>query len=279
MKQHINNAGGKHWYGSHWVELQAESLDAIQGLASSLGAHVLAGCAIAVNGSAPQYDIAAGIVAINHADGFKIARFAGATNQNLSAGGYLSIAKAAVNGVYNSGADVIAYDYTATFTAGAAPNSSALYLPIPDPATGLTPRKLTRAIGKAATTTTTTIAATGFVGSLDFSVNEAARTLRVKGVLNVDSIATRSGNGSTHPVFQVQLPVEMRPASRQYFTAFVEYNTANANKWFKDYTNSSYITQLTGYVDPDGGVWLIWLRPVASVASYDVNINAVLSLD
>ena len=133
MKEHVISTGGKEFYGSDILEHQTEALIPLQELVGSLGACVVSGCAITPNvGTPANYDIAAGIVAIRHADGFKIARLSAVTNVALP--GHLTVSKTEHTGNYTDvGILPIAYTYQAQFNAGAAPSGADTYLNIPAP--------------------------------------------------------------------------------------------------------------------------------------------------
>lgn len=281
-EKYIDGLDGRKEYTTYLISVQKSSLDPLQGLFEQLGACIIKGCAITVHTAAPMYDIAAGIVAVNHADGYKLAWFAGVSNVNLSAGGYISITKTPVSGLYVAGTDEVADDYTASFTAGAAPvPGNPLYLTIPNPASNLYPKKFADGIGAGAKSAVTSLVITTFPGSLDFWVNAAARTLNMRGSLQVTSSFwnVASGNGGAWPVISTQLPAFMRPATRQYFTCRLNYSTAALSSWFKDVSGAMYITHLNGYIEPDGTIWLNWLRPAAGVSDYTVYVNEIMLLD
>ncbi|MFN4249256.1 MAG: hypothetical protein ACK4EY_16130 [Flavipsychrobacter sp.] len=191
MKEHINDAGGKHWYGNHFVELQKETLDALQGFFKNFGACIISGCEITPNAGTPtNRDIAAGIVGINHADGYKIVRFAGATNVAASGYmGYMSVLKTNVSGVYNSGAGTIAYDYTAVFTTGSAPSSSSLYLPISEFASDR--QDFNKALSSFQFTEwrTFSVSVPNASGTLKVRVDKIARRMHIMGTLLIKNMA------------------------------------------------------------------------------------------
>lgn len=133
MKQHIQGAGVRQWYGDDMLELQSENLDVIQGFFEQFGPFILQGCAIAANGG--NWDISAGLACIEHADGWKIVRVAAVTNTTLP--GYFTVGKETVSGDYDSGAGTVAYRYhadNAQFTTGSTAAADTKLI-IPDPGT------------------------------------------------------------------------------------------------------------------------------------------------
>lgn len=68
MKRHLQTQGTRKWYGEHLVELQDETLKAIDAMASTLGACVISGCEIySIEGD--NFRMTDGLVALPCADG------------------------------------------------------------------------------------------------------------------------------------------------------------------------------------------------------------------
>lgn len=187
MKEHIQNAGRKHWYGDHWVELQKETLDILQGFFSSFGACILQGCVVTNNAGTPaNYDISAGLVGILHADGYKIARFAGVTNVPVT--GYLTITATDIAGVYNSGAGTIAKLYTATHTATNLGAYTAYQLPMSIDASFVQDFSMAMAKYHFTEWRTFAISEPNVSGTLYVRVDKVARRLQVSGQLLVKNM-------------------------------------------------------------------------------------------
>lgn len=284
MKEIVLLTGGRRTTGTDVKLAQSEALDPLQGFFTPFGSCLIDGCEITVNtpGTPNTYDIAEGIVGILHADGYKLARFAGATNVNLP--GYLTITKTIVQGDYGEvGFEVTKdrrYDYTATFTAGAPSAGDDTELVIPDPSTGAINTAFDK-LGQAANSTPITRTLTIFdtTKSVKFWINRVARTLHVQATLTINNFNNPSivlAEGEV-PLFQTALPAYMRPAVKQsYFAEVVNPSTPYP---FKGSNQSDYITVLTGHIDTNGTMVLRWVRPAGTISTYDIRINAVLQLD
>ncbi|HUW07855.1 MAG TPA: LamG domain-containing protein [Williamwhitmania sp.] len=71
MKEQVQQTGVRKWFGDDLVSLQVETLDAFQSFLQDLGPVIIQG--LSIDGS----NLGSGVVAISHADGYKVARFAG----------------------------------------------------------------------------------------------------------------------------------------------------------------------------------------------------------
>lgn len=118
MKEHFQDYGVRKWAGDDLVELQAESLAAIQSLVVPYAPCVLQGCEVSSSGS--EYNVLPGLVALpgNDATGkscVKIVRFGGLVSTSLPV--YLMLHCETISRVYSDGkSKAIAYDYTARAT-------------------------------------------------------------------------------------------------------------------------------------------------------------------
>lgn len=274
MKEYISKDGERPWHGDELVGIQQSVLYPLEQYYGRYGACVISGCEI--TGVSPNFNIAAGIVCIKHADGWKLAKYAGDIGVALP--GYLSINKSTFSKDYNDqGTDDAGFDYTATFTAGVVAGSDT-QLVIPDPADG-TAIQFEDLVGSYAMSDVFNLPSNVFLpGSLNFRVNKISRTLHINGTFRINS-AGWSNNGEPWPFALATIPAHMRPNSTRNFTCYVAYDTSDPNKWFKDATNSTYITQLSGTVDNGGNVHIRFLIPQSTIASYDVTVDAVISLD
>ncbi|MFN4249046.1 MAG: hypothetical protein ACK4EY_15060 [Flavipsychrobacter sp.] len=274
MKKHINKAGVKHWYGNHLVDLQTEPLDAIEALLSNYGAFIVSGCEVTPNAGTPaNFDIAPGIVAIDHADGFKVARFAGVTNSSTL--GYLSIDKTPIAGTYDSGSDDIAEDYTAEFTAGAAPNSSNLYLPITDPLSSI-PRTFSAALHRSNIVTSGALnwVSSDVSCSCSIKINRATRQAHI--VLTGSLLSLGSWT------FDINTLV------------LIDWSVIQADANIAPYITPAFTKSFTGYVTQNLGTYLgvppqfncfyqngigILAEMQEAGALYDFSIDATIYLD
>lgn len=289
MKELVTKAGGKDCFSTDIDDAQNEVLEPLQKFFSRYGACLVEGCAITANGG--DWDIAAGIVAIEHAtDGFKLCRFPGATAVTLP--GYFSVSKTANTGPYNAGAatDDVSYTYAAAFTTGAVPSVSDQYLEIPSPGASafgniITIKNIEDAIGEKATEDTLTLTGTtGIVTakSLKLTLNRAARTLHIRGTATLTNFGTISGIdqpiGLESPS---NVPLKYRPAAGQYFTAHIVESASTNNIYYKDFNNIGYVTEFTCYMGTNGNLHVRFRKPVtsSSITSVDIAFNAIIPLD
>lgn len=281
MKELVVKTGGKHSKATDILEAQTETLEPLQAFFGNFGSCVISGLDISANGG--NWDIAEGIVSIEHADGHKLARFAGATNVALP--GYLSITKSTQQGDYGEIGFEVAKDisdtYTATFTAGAPGVTDATVLVIPAPTSGSINTFFDK-IGTAANTTpiTKNLSVFNTGTSLKFWVNKLSRSLHIQGTITIDSfngvVTVPEGEYVLFSGGGAELPTYMRPAVKQEFYASV---VSTSPYPFKGSNQSDYITVLTGNVDTNGLVYLRWVRPAGTLSTYQVRINAILQLD
>lgn len=277
MNEIIVKPGGKREYATDTLAAQTETLEPLQGFFKQFGACIVSGCGITVNtpGTPNTYDIAEGIVSVLHDDGHKLARFAGVTNVNLP--GYITINKTVEQGVYESGNDDVYWKYTAQWNAGlpGVTDDKTLIFGEPD---SYYPTTFMRAAGLKANSAVETINANIFIGGLPgqpikFWINHFARTLHMQTTLIVRDYTILSE--SIWPLFSVNLPLHMKPATKQYFTAYVESSSSYP---FIDSQNKDYVRAVPGYIDPTGAVFIHIIKPVTG-ANYTIRINAIMQLD
>lgn len=273
MNEIIVKLGGKHEYATDTKAAQTEALEPVQSYFKQFGACIIDGCAITPNGG--NWDVAAGLVAIEHASGFKVARFAGVTNVALP--GHLVIDETIVNGNYESGSDEVFRNYTAVWVNGAPGVSDDTVLKFGTPTTDI-PHTFFRAAGIKANSAVETINANIFIGGLpgqpiNFWINQLARTLHMQATIVVRdySILTET----QWPLFSVNLPLHMRPAAKQYFTAHV---VASSSYPFVDSQNKDYVRAVPGYIDNTGACFLHIIKP-NNGGTYTIHINAIMQLD
>jgi len=111
MKKLVQNTGVRKWYGDEWISIQDEASAVIEGFFGHYNTpFILSGCV--VNGAT----IAAGIVGLIHADGFKLCRFAGISNATFPV--YLKPVKTEETRQYLDGAvKPVSYTYSAETSA------------------------------------------------------------------------------------------------------------------------------------------------------------------
>ena len=277
MNEIIVKAGGKREYATDTLAAQTETLEPLQEFFKQFGACIVSGCAITVNtpGTPNTYDIAAGVVSVLHDDGHKLARFVGVTNVNLP--GYITISKTVEQGVYESGNDDVFWKYTAQWNAGTPGVTDDKTLIVGDPASAI-PNTFMRVAGQKNNSAVETKNITIFIGGqpaqqIKFWINQFSRTLHMQASLVIRDY-TILGEG-THPLFQIGLPLHMRPATRQWFTAYVDSNSSYP---FVDSQNKDYVRTLVGWVDPTGYASLHIIKPNTG-ADYTIRINAIMQLD
>jgi DNA-binding Lrp family transcriptional regulator len=111
MKEQIQNTGVRKWFGDDFISIQAETMAAIAGLLGAFGAQfIVEDCVVAGT------TVSAGLVALNHEDGFKICRLQAATGLTFPC--YLKVVKTEETRAYLDGATKpVAYTYTAVISA------------------------------------------------------------------------------------------------------------------------------------------------------------------
>jgi hypothetical protein len=111
MKKLIQNSGVRKWYGDEWIAIQDEANAVIEGHFGAYGQQfILSGCIVAGT------DVSAGLIALNHADGFKICRLE--ASEGLTFPCYLKVAKTEETRLYLDGATKpVSATYTAELSA------------------------------------------------------------------------------------------------------------------------------------------------------------------
>lgn len=277
MNEIIVMPGGKREHATDTLAAQTEALEPLQEFFKEFGACIISGCEITLNtpGTPDTYDVAGGIVSVLHDDGHKLARFEGVTNVNLP--GHITIVKAVETGVYESGIDDVFWNYTAQWNAGTPGVIDDKTLMFGVPATNI-PTTFKRAAGFKSNTAVEVRSLLIFIGGLPaqeikFWVNEFSRTLHMQATLVVRDYA--GINEGTNLLFGTPLPLNMRPTARQWFTAYVDTNSAFP---FIDTQNKDYVRTMTGFVEPNGIAALNLVKPVNG-GNYNIRINAIMQLD
>lgn len=121
MKEHFQDHGVRKWAGDDLIELQSESLEALQGLVEPYAPCIIKGCDVetvpGVDGSEPTYKVSGGLVALRGVDAagngcVKIARVEEFMSEVMPV--YLSLANKQTARAYGDGSSkVIANDYIA----------------------------------------------------------------------------------------------------------------------------------------------------------------------
>lgn len=121
MKEHFQDSGVRKWAGDDLIELQSESLDALQGLVEPYAPCIIKGCEVetvpGADGAEPTYKVSGGLVALRGVDAagngcVKIARVEEFTSEVMPV--YLSLANKQTARSYGDGSSkVIANDYIA----------------------------------------------------------------------------------------------------------------------------------------------------------------------
>lgn len=111
MKEQAQIEGVRKWFGDDFVSLQAETMAAIAGHLGAFGAQfIVEGCEVAGT------TVSAGLVALDHEDGFKICRLAASTGLTFPC--YLKVMKTEETRAYLDGAiKPVSYIYTAVISA------------------------------------------------------------------------------------------------------------------------------------------------------------------
>lgn len=201
MQELFSDSGVRHCFGDDFVIAQAEALEPLQQLLSNFGAVIVSGCAVTPAGGG-AYDIAAGIVAIRHADGFKVARFAGVSAVNLP--GIITITKTTQTGNYGPTGSItvkdISYTYTAGYTFSAPIANNDTELVVPDPPAQ--PKRLTQGLTALTNTTKQTfnISTADAEGYINIVVNRAARLMYINGSIEFKNVAAWA-----FPVTEIEL--------------------------------------------------------------------------
>lgn len=288
MKEHIQLTGTKSWYGDQLLELQHENLEVLHRFFKEVGPCIINGCEVTVAstgmGGVPlTWNIAAGIVAIDHADGFKVCRFPGASGVDFASGIYLYVTKTAVTGRYKGGITAnVAFTYAAAHATGAVPTpGSPLYLPLNSTANQVFTTRFFDALGAKALGSwqSLTLAGTGVSGTLKCKLDRIGRLLHIQGSI---TFASFSGNGVVRQIIAPTpgignyWPIGFEPDVRQYFKAHREYDPAGAS-YIRETSTVDYLTDLDCWADADG--LFVATKTPASGSSYTVKINACVQVD
>lgn len=233
MKEHIQSAGVRRWYGQDFLDLQHEQLEVLQDYFAQFGPCIISGCEVTPNGGS-NWDIDEGLAVIEHADGWKIVRVEAVVNTALP--GYFQVGKAAISGTYGTGAATVANRYhcdNSQWTAGAtAAADTKLIIPDPSAATttpgdNIAPR-IENMQKQIMLGPVKTIAIPGGYtycsGNIKFQVNFAARQLYISGNIAVDTSALSLDYGDVDVLLLADLNADADlspwlPKTDSYWTA------------------------------------------------------------
>ena len=260
------------WHGDEFVEIQMENLDVIQGMFGTIGACVVSGCGLSYNSGTGYWTVAAGIVAINHADGFKCIRLNSFSFLNSAPQIYLSVLKTTNTKAYNNGSTAIKeYDYSATSgTSVPSGTENVDYLVVYRPA-GI--RNMRQALSGNTAWTNVTVSGIG-AGSISANFNYR------KNVFNntLEIIGSASVNNTSMPSYGVydtiaNLPTGFRPASGMaYFPIMSLIQTMNQ-------AGTDFIGHMTGRIATNGDFSIVFAKVGAVYSSYTVNFSTIIPLD
>lgn len=238
MKELIQKAGGRLWYGDEIVSAQTESLAAIQGFFKNYGACVLQGCDVTSAGSG-QYNISSGLIALDDPTyGFKVVRFAGTGSTPVSLPGYFKINTSVIQRAYDDTyTKETATDFTAEYiyAAGGPPNNSSQYLIITSNSVTrfenafankvLTPWQAV-SVFTAVTPSNNTVLAQN-PSFLNYRINKVSKQLYLQG--RFTPLFPNQGFANPYAdIYVGTLPSECCPAVIQNFHGFVEALTSLA---------------------------------------------------
>lgn len=260
--------GVRRWHGDEFTTIQADCLDPLQAIVKRAGSCVIDGCV--VTGSPGSYAISAGIVGIDHPDGYKVARFAGATGI-ASLPVYLSISKTTTTKVYdvtlNTG--IAAELYTAVMTTTVPAGAS---LTIGSGGGRQFARALVQSYGTDWVNVPVNVNSGMITGNLIYRKNDLLECLFLRATLNVNTSLIPVNNGAW-PL--LTLPPGFAPNQNAYFQGHLN------NQNFLDTNNGGLIRYLTCYATGStfGGAADVFIHVIQSTANYPVRINAILPLN
>lgn len=286
MKEILQTAGIRHWFGDELVALQSETLQPLQGFLSKYGTCALAGCVVSRHMVAGlpvlnHYDISPGWVGIVHDDGYKIAYYGGTSNLDITSGPrHLCIQKTVSTATYEN--DLLgnpgpvtgdgANNYEAAISFSAPTDSEYLLID-----------------GSLFTTFDEAFIAfnTGAWQSVNYNLGNAIGTIyyRLVGLTSSvqikGSLLVTPNSVSPHdpPYYYAgyQLPVGYRPVTSVPFKCFVRYHTPAGNTYITESTGLDYIKDINAELGDDGYI-SIGLLPTASNYPYTVYFNDLLPL-
>ena len=269
-KKCLTGYTGRRWHGDEFVQIEMENLDVLQGMFGTSGACVVSGCGLSYNSGTGYWTVAAGIVAMNHADGFKCARLSSFSFANAAPQVYLSILKTTNNKQYNdSSSHAFEDDYTATSgTSVPSGTENVDYLVVYRPA-GI--RTMRQAMGSNTDWVTLTPSTTSL-----FSANFKYRKNVLNNTLEIIGTATIDNTGFSNPGAQITiatLPSGFRPVSQ-------EVNFAICNQvWLTSYSGTSLAGHMTGRIDTGGVFSVFAIKAGGGTLSYDLKFSVIIPLD
>lgn len=120
----------------------------------------------------------------------------------------------------------------------------------------------------------TSAAEGGVVGTMYYKKDFISNTLHLRGMLTANNAQNFAASPGSLLYLMCLLPVEYRPLSNLYFSAYFYIATST-----KDDSNVSWIKQLNCVYNVAGQVLFNWIKPEVGVDAYGVNFNVILPLD
>jgi hypothetical protein len=265
MKQPLIVAGGRRWDGQEMTDFWNENADAAAAIVQNAGNCILSGCDI--TGTGP-YTIAPGIVAISHADGFKMARYAGGTFSAYPV--YLTLAKNITTKVYDDSLSHNAQaEYVATLVTSA-PGTP--YITIDGTGRNqFLDKFLTAGWGA---WVDVTVSLTGMTGTISYRFNKYQRCVEFNGSVTVTS-SLIPGAGNAPLYYAITLPAVLpRPTRTRSFICPIRYHNF-AVEPISDIANFLSINADFGSY----GLTIGAMRPTGSMTSYVAQVSTICYLD
>ena len=265
---------GRRWHGDEFVQIQMENLDVIQGLFSQIGGCLISGCAATITGI---ITIADGIVAIKHADGWKVVRV---TSFSFAIGAtrYLVVNKTTNNKQYNDlSSHAFEYDYAASVSSTLPSGTENVdYLKVTS--TGIS-RTFRDALGNRTVPVSfsNTISLGGGISvnsTFTYYKNTLNNTLLLIGNSTIVHADYLGASNEGIPALITNFSSLYRPVSQKAnFTAYLDSGIPNAS--LTDGVNMVKCTIETG------GNFYIWFKKSgdAAVPNYNVFYSTIIPLD
>jgi hypothetical protein len=271
MKEKRLVSGGRMWHGDEFVEIQMENLDVIQGMFGTIGACVVSGCGLSYNNISGYWTVAAGIVAINHADGFKCVRLNSFSFLNSAPQIYLSVLKTTNTKAYNNGSTAIKeYDYSATSGTSVPSGTENIdYLVVYRPA-GI--RNMRQALS--GNTAWTNVAVSGLGGTLAASAtlkyrkNVLNNTIELIGNATITNTALASLGGEL-----VLANFTISPATQDVYFSINSLTTGI------NLAGTDYVGPMTGRLATNGNFSIFFKKLTNSVSTYTITYSVIIPLD
>lgn len=275
MIEQVQEAGTRKWHGDKLLLLQGEPLAAIQQFFESLGSHVISGCEVTPNVS--NWDIATGLIAIEHADGFKVVRTPAVVDVALP--GYFTCNKTTVTGPYKTGGNKnISHEYVAVWNDGTGGPSDDTVVRIYSDAQSSDNQttNFAKALGQKALSPEYTLTPTLFTptpGELKLRANYLGQTVHIKGTINVKSYGGL--NEELQELSNLAVPEYLRPQQHQMFIGTIVPTTSSYLGL--DAQSRDDLNTVLFYLQTDGKVKIQFKKPLSGL-DYTITVNSVVSL-